>query len=944
MTTRLRGTLVGRDSELARLKDACTRISDEPVAVLVGGEAGVGKTRLVREFADAFADADMQVLTGQCLQLGEEGLPFAPLAGALRQLLRRDGPAVFATHQADFARLLPELGPVGPAVLDEAHRAYLFDLVAGLFERLAATRPLLLVLEDLHWADRSTRDLLAYLVRVARPASVLVVVTYRSDELHRGHPLRPFLAELDRVRTVDRFELDRLDRNDTARMIRELLGAEPPTGLVDDVFERAQGNPLFVEELTHCTGDLPDSLRDLLLSRVDRLDEAAQRMLRVFAAGGNRIGHDLLAAVSGLQPPELEEALRSAVAAQLVHADPDGGYAFRHALVREAVHSDSLPSERVRLHTRYAAAIEADPGLVGSDRAPAETAHHWFQAHEPRRALTAAAAAAELAGRRYAYAERSQLLERVLDLWEQVPDAAEVLGMSHLDLLEATATSGYTAGDYARALTLIRAALAEVDERKAPQRAARLLMSRGRCLRKLGTSDGIADLDRAHDLAARVESLPDRLTLLAELASALVCVDGERSARVAQEVLGGLTPGTDVPLEMSVWLTLARARKREWSDEDQVAAIRRAAADAERIGDTHGYLRAHVNASHHLFSLGRYAESLAAAELGLAAAHRVNAHRTSGALLLTNATEALIALGRWDDAETMCTRAVRLDLPGYGAGPVLNLAARLRLARGTEDAPEMVARALRFLDRPYLEAQFRAPLTELRVRTRLAAGDVAGALTAATPGARDADLLADPRDAWPLLAAAARAAATAGGAGRELSRTVLTAAAALARPNPRDRAFAAEVAAWASGDLGDWATAVAAWRADGAPYPLAEALTAYAHAAAAAGDRTAAAAALDEAADLARPLGAAPLVDEGEVLAHRLGLRPGREADEVLTAREREVLRLVAEGLSNSRIARDLFISPKTASVHVSRIIAKLSVGNRTEAAAVAHRLGLLDG
>jgi DNA-binding NarL/FixJ family response regulator len=279
-----------------------------------------------------------------------------------------------------------------------------------------------------------------------------------------------------------------------------------------------------------------------------------------------------------------------------------------------------------------------------------------------------------------------------------------------------------------------------------------------------------------------------------------------------------------------------------------------------------------------------------------------------------------------------------------GAGPVLDLAARLHLARGTADAPELVARALRFLDRSYLEAQLRAPLTELRVRSRLADGDVTGALAAATAGAQDPDLVADPRDGWPLLAAGAHAAAIAGSAGQELARAVLAAAAELAQPYPRDRAFAAEVAAWTSGDPVDWTRAVAAWRADGSPYPLAEALTAHAHAAATAGDRAAAAASLAEAAELAQPLGAAPLVTTGEVLARRLGLRPGREADDVLTSREREVLRLVAEGLSNSRIARDLFISPKTASVHVSRIIAKLSVGNRTEAAAVARRLGLLDG
>ncbi len=938
----LTGVLVGRAEELARLRSALGRAAAEPALVLLGGEAGVGKTRLVREFTGRL-DPGVQVLTGQCLQLGEEGLPFAPFAGALRELLRRAGPGVFAGQEQDFARLLPELGPVGPVLLDELQRAYLFDLVASLFARLAERAPLVLVLEDLHWADRSTRDLVAYLIRVARPSSVLLVVTYRSDELHRGHPLRAFLAELDRVRTVERFELDRLDRDDTADMIGTLLGTEPAAALVDSVYDRAQGNPFFVEELTTCRDDLPDSLRDLLLTRVDRLDDRTQRMLRVFAAGGNRIGYDLLAEVSGLPHPDLEGALRTAVAAHLVHADSDGEYEFRHALVREAVHEDSLPSERVRLHARYAAVIEAAPALVGAGRAPAETAHHWFQAHEHRRAMVAAVAAADVAGVRYAYAERTRLLERVLDLWEQVPDAADVLGMSHLDLLEAIVAAATWAGDYGRALSLTRVALAEADEKADPLRAARLLERRGKCLRLQGKSDGATELGRAYGLARRAPDAPERAALLADIAAALACVDREVAAEIAAEALAPAQDAVAPAVSVSVALTVARVRRFEWSAEQQLAAMRSAAADARRAGDGRGHVRAQVNLSHHLFSLGRYADALAAAEEGLVEARRVNAARTTGAFLLTNAAEALIALGRWDEAEAKCAKALRLDLPGVGAVPVLDLAARLKLVRGHPAAADTVARALWWLGRPYLEAQLRAPLTELKVRSCLAAGDVSRAVSVAAAGLDDADLLADPRDGWPLLAVAARATGAAGGSREagDLAEAVRKLATDLARPDPRDRAFAAEVTARLSGDPADWAAAVAAWRSDGSPYPLAEALTGYAEAVAA--DRAAAGAALAEAAALAAGLGAAPLVAAGEVLARRLGLRQGREADEVLTAREREVLRLVAEGLSNSRIAADLFISPKTASVHVSRIIAKLSVHNRMEAAAVARRLGLLD-
>lgn len=312
--------LVGRDADLAALRDALKRArSAEPAAALIGGEAGVGKTRLVEEFTRLAAADGVRVLTGQCLELGEEGLPFAPFASALRDLLRTDGPAAFGGQEREFARLLPELGPTSDA---EARRGHLFDLTATLFGRLAEERPLVLLIEDLHWADRSTRDLIGFLIRSARMPRVLLLATYRTDELHRGHPLRPFLAELDRVRGVERRDLNRLDRDGTAEIIGHLLGAEPEPRVVDAIHERAQGNPFFVEELvagdkSGC-GDIPQTLRDLLLSHVDLLPDPAQRILRVAAVGGTRFGHGLLLRVAGLPEAELEGALRAAVTAQLV--------------------------------------------------------------------------------------------------------------------------------------------------------------------------------------------------------------------------------------------------------------------------------------------------------------------------------------------------------------------------------------------------------------------------------------------------------------------------------------------------------------------------------------------------------------------------------------------------------------------------------------------------
>ncbi|WP_442929922.1 helix-turn-helix transcriptional regulator [Micromonospora sp. WMMC241] len=1006
--------LVGRQPELAALGGALARArGGDPTTVLVGGEAGVGKTRLLEEFGGHVAATGARVLVGQCLELGEAGLPFAPFAAALRDVLRHDGPAAFAGYEAEFARLLPELArmpaaaaPAGPA-LPDSPRGYLFDLVAELFRRIAEERPLVLVIEDLHWADRSTRDLIGFLVRAARATRLLVVCTYRTDELHRGHPLRPFLAELDRVRGVDRIELARLDRDGTAAVLADLLGVEPSARAVDDVHDRTQGNPFFIEELA-AAGDpvgcavLPETLRDLLLARVDRLPEPAQRVLRIAAAGGTRFSHQLVAEVAGLPEAELEDALRAAVAGQLVVADPDGDYEFRHALVREAVHDDLLPGEHARLHARYAAAIEAQPHLVAAGRAPAEVAHHWYAAHDHPRALTAARAAAAAAAERSAYAEQSRLLERVLELWELVPDAADRLGMDHLRVLEETLTAAVTAGDLGRALTLTRAALAEVDPAAEPLRAAALLDHRGRLLALLGKSDGAVELREAYRLAAGAPGGAERFGVLADIAAHLMKVDPREAASVAAEAMAGASEtGTDLVLLPT---RIALLHRIDDTPDLGLAELRRVQERARAAGDSWALVSALVFLSDVLYELGRYAESEEAAAAGVSEARRAGISRSIGAYLLSNRAEALIALGRWDEADATCAEAARIDPPGVSGLHWLQLRAGLRLARAHPGAGELVGRALAFLARPYLWPNHRLPLHELRVEAALSADDKLEAARAARAALGDPHLADLPREGWPVLSASARAAVLAGDPA--LAAEVSAVAAVLPARHPAERAHAAQVAALLFGldpagrECGEappvsavsgagaaalagtagpgaggaepegearpstgearlstgearlstgevvqaWRAAVAAWRAAGPPHPLGRALLGLAEAAAAAGERDEVAAAVRETVELAARLGATPLGEQATTLARRVGLRgTGRPGPDLLTSREREVLRLVAEGHSNSRIAERLFISPKTASVHVSRIIAKLDVTNRVEAAALAHRLGLLD-
>ena len=497
-----------------------------PAALLIGGEAGVGKTRLIGEFAEQARAAGARVLIGGCLELGADGLPFGPFTAMLRDLVREIGADELVgmlpgSDRAirELARLLPELSGGQPA--DDAGalrsageaRARLFEEFLTLLERLALQQPLVLVVEDAHWADRSSRDLIAFLIGYQRAlANVLILVTFRSDELHRTHPLRPLLAELTRIDWVERTELPRLSRGQAEELAAAILGDFPDRGLTDALYERAEGNPLFTEELLACPDGcalIPDSLLDLLQQAVRRLPDDTQEVLRIASAASGATSHTLLARVTGRTEDELTTAIRPAVTGKVLVTSADG-YAFRHALIREAVHEDLLPGEHSQVHTKFALAIDADPELVGDGRAGMEKAHHWYAAHNTTWALISAWQASVEACRSVAHAERLVLLARVLELWDQVPDAAKSIGADHVRVLEESATAARDAGEHKRGLAFTDSALAQLDEAVDPVRVALLLSQRHAFRRELGRPDSGDDLEHALSLVPESVSKPAR--------------------------------------------------------------------------------------------------------------------------------------------------------------------------------------------------------------------------------------------------------------------------------------------------------------------------------------------------------------------------------------------------------------------------------------------------
>ena len=959
--------IIGRSTELDRLEAVFRDTRDgDPAIVLVGGEAGVGKTRLAREFAGKAGKAGTRVLVGGCLELGTDGLPFAPFTAALRQLVREIGVAGVAELMpggttSGLGRLLPEFGDAAGDPASGEARVRLFELVLTLLERLAADRPLVLVVEDAHWADRSTRDLLTFLIRnLYGGGPLLILVTYRTDELHRSHPLRPLLTELDRVEGVRRFELSRLGRTEVAELVRSILGTDGPPKLVDDVFARSEGNPLFVEVLLGNDdgmgrGDeLPDSLRDLLLAGVQRLPEETQEILRVASAGGARIEHGLLAAVSGLDETTLTRGLRPAVAANVLVVEGDG-YAFRHALIREAIHEDLLPGEHTRLHARYAEALDADPALMPDRRRMVELAHHWYSAHDLLWALISAWQAVSATRESLAYAESLQMASRVLELWEKVPDAERHIGASHFDVLAEAVELCDLGGETELGVKLATSALRMLDETAEPMRAALLYERRGRLALLLGRPEGLDDLRAAGRLAPADPPNPVRAQVLATIA---IQLDGlreteEESRAAGEEGLLLARAVGDVEAELQLKLRLGWLNMFRDDDVDAALALNQEATlEAERVQAYQPLMRAHTNASDVLEAYGRSAEAIDRARLGMADAEKYGLSRTKGTFLALNLTEPLISLGHWDEALRVVAQALAQDPYNLIRAALYYLRAEIAIARGdlATGAPT-IASARRLIGRGVVaRAQDLYPVCRLEAELAIAEGRPERAIAALGPVLDGHGLRAETRYGLPAMVSGARACTASGDPAplAELREWV----APLRIYGPVQQAdlltFHAEAArAEGAMDLPAWQDVVAAWDGLDRPYPLARALVRATEAAVSDGDREVAEPMLRRAAELAAGLGAVPLGEEIEDLARRARISltdaPAQDLRLGLTRRELEVLRLVAEGRSNREIADALFISAKTASVHVSNILAKLGVSGRGEAAATAHRLHLFD-
>ena len=479
MSTRMTSArFVGRAEELAELRAALEEAAESrPSLALVGGESGVGKSRLAEELVRHARESGARVLSGDCVELGDDELPYAPLLTALRPLVRDGDPALDELApplRSALDAILPGLG-TGAAVGD-APQSRVFEALLSLVESLTEDRPVLLVIEDLHWADSSTRSFISFLARTVCNEQLLVVGTYRSDELHRRHPLRPLLAELASDQYTRLLELPRFTPEEIAEQLEGILADRPEPELVERVYARSEGNPLYAEEILAAgpdgRGTLPPTLRDALMLRVDRLSPRAQELLRWLACQP-AADHALVSAVAGLEAGDLRDALREAVASHIIVTVGEGSYGFRHALLREVVYDDLLPGERTEMHAALARVLEEriEAGEGGA-HITAQAAHHWAAAGDQPCALQSAVRAALAAQRVNAFGEAHALFQRALALWERVPNPEATAGIGQADLLRHAAHAADQAGEHARQEALLRRGLELVGEDADPRACA----------------------------------------------------------------------------------------------------------------------------------------------------------------------------------------------------------------------------------------------------------------------------------------------------------------------------------------------------------------------------------------------------------------------------------------------------------------------------------------
>jgi len=736
--------------------------------------------------------------------------------------------------------------------------------------------------------------------------------------------------------------------------------------------DRAGGNPFFVEELLAAGdgGELPDSLRDALLVRLRRLSGRAREIVGVVAVAGRTIDHRLLRTLVAIEDGELIGALREAVAQQVLVSD-GLSYAFRHALLREAVYADLVAGQRTPLHAALAEKLSHEPMLAGTQAAvAAEIAHHWAAAGEIEAALAASVRAGAEAERMYAVQEARRQYERVLELWDQVAEPDRITGLSRAVLLAQAAEAEWLAGSETRAVALAREALQHAVLQREGSAAARVEERLASYLWAAGDSDGA--LQAARRAVARLdgrEPSADRARALCAEGRMLVMRSRNHEARERLEESLEIARTIGALSEEAQALNYLGGALAFLGDYiGGIECLRGAVRIARETGSQARGLSQYENLSEALAEAGQLDQARDVALEGIAVAQEVGLQRSYGLVLMGRGALCALALGRTTEAGELTRAALELGEQTFFAFNVLEARARYELVRGELAAAARHLAAADAMAARTGDPMWTSPIAAARAELELwrgqplQAADIVRAALAVEPERQclqhTSELYAVRARALAELAVTARARQQDSAGGADAAALLAGLESRLARAFPLGAApprVSAEIAlcraevrrACGDSDYGAWAAAVSTSDAAGhctrsiyARWRLTEALLEHAI-------RDRAETALREAARRAAAIEHEPLTDEITALARRaripLRTDPGPSAATHfdLTPRETEVLRLLANGLTNKQIATTLYISDKTAEHHVSHILGKLGVSTRTAAGSLAHQLGI---
>jgi DNA-binding CsgD family transcriptional regulator/tetratricopeptide (TPR) repeat protein len=986
------GVFVGREGELSRLRSA---LAERERLVLVVGDAGIGKTRFVAEGLARASAGDMVTIGGGCLPLAVKP-SLLPVADALAELSRLDGGVPFEAALAaappyvrpELARLLPRLAagePVAAEPVEAWRNERLFAGVAELLDGVARRSRLALLVEDLHWADGATLDFLTYVVRAGRGDAVTVVVTCRSDEAPLDAGVAEWLTHVRRDAEVKEIRLGPLSEGEVAKQVTALVGAVPSGELVGEVFARTEGHPFFTEQLVAATVtdagqlaqavELPPRLAELLLARTARCGSDGQAVLAALAVAGRPLTERLLGEVTGLDPPTVRTAVRDLTAARLLGAPADGGHRPRHALLAEAVAAVLLPGERVSLHERIAGALQA----IGDDMLAAEAAGHWAAAGHSEEELRARLAAARAAEQVFAYADAATHWQRAIELCQAEPYAELGGGLNAAQMYIRAMDALEASGERRQARAVAEQAYRRFADH--PDRATAALVH---------FRAGFFQAVTLDSLAAGLPVMKEALRLFEGTAPSveharawylyahhfLLASEGRRP----EEVLAALDRALEVAeaagaatLKPRILCTRAAQLFDLGEVEDGFRLLARARNEPQASLDTLAVLWLAIIESNALLKVGKLEAATRVGLRGVDDAQRgglASSYETN--IVIANVVEGLLGRGRVTEAAALVDPRTTEPLDWVYAGLHM-VRADVDLLRGEVDAAaqrlsqvetgtsldnsrelgQRVAEVAVWAGRPH-EA-----LEEVRrVLERLEGTEwviLCGWLLAV--GMRACGDLAERgrarRDDDAVRAAMAAAGDLASWVDR-VGGTPFT-------EHPYVASIPAAHATWeaersratGASDPAAWNIAADQWEfleyqhhAAYARWRQAEALLAAPH-----GGRADAAPVLSTAAGLA--VEHVPLMTAIQDLARRARIdlsAPAEPAQDKpttahafgLTDRELDVLRLLGQGKTNPEIAGALFISPRTAGVHVTHILRKLDVATRVQAATAAERAGVL--